>query len=60
VADVQAAEDGGASVYVEIDAENAGDFLSAVVPMDNSGSAVEVPALAGSGRVLVLLVLHGQ
>lgn len=60
VVDVQAAEDGGASVYVEIDAENAGDFLSAVVPMDNSGSAVEVPALAGSGRVLVLLVLHGQ
>lgn len=60
VADVQAAEDGGASVYVEIDAENAGDFLSAVAPMDNSGSPVEAPAVAGSGRVLVLLVLHGQ
>lgn len=60
VADVQAAGDGGASVYVEIDAENAGDFLSAVAPMDNSGSAVEVPAVAGSGRVLVLLVLHGE
>jgi len=58
VADVQAAGDGGANVYVEIAAENAGDFLSAVAPMDRSGGAVEVPEVTGSGQVLVLLALH--
>ena len=55
--DVQAAVDGGANIYVEIDAENAGDFLNAVVPMDASGRAVDVPDLAGGGRLLILLVL---
>ena len=57
VADVQAAVDGGANIYVEIDAENAGDFLNAVAPMDASGKAVDVPDLAGGGRLLILLVL---
>ena len=56
-ADVQAAVDGGTNVYVEIDAENAGDFLNAVAPMDASGKAVETPDLAGSGRLLILLAL---
>ena len=57
VADVQAAGDGAADVYVEIAAENAGDFLNAVAPMDASGRAVEVPEPTGSGRLLVLLAL---
>lgn len=57
-ADVQSVADGGANVYVEIDAENAGDFLNAVAPMDKSEKSIDVPALSGSGRVLVLLVLH--
>jgi hypothetical protein len=58
VADVQSVADGGANVYVEIDAENAADFLNAVAPMDKSEKPIDVPALAGSGRVLRLLVLH--
>ena len=57
-ADVQSVADGGANVYVEIDAENAGDFLNADAPMDKSEKPIDVPALSGSGRVLVLLVLH--
>jgi hypothetical protein len=60
VADVQAAVDGGANVYVEIDAENARDFLNAVAPLDASGKTVGTPELAGSGRLLVLLALTGQ
>ena len=58
VADVQSVADGGANVYVEIDAENAEDFLNAVASMDKSEKPIDVPAQAGSGRVLVLLVLH--
>ena len=58
VADVQAAGDGGANVYVEIAADNAGDFLNAVASMDASGRAVKAPELTGSGQVLVLLALH--
>jgi hypothetical protein len=60
VADVQAAVDGGVNVYVEIDAENAGDFLNAVAPMDASGKAVKAPDLTGGGRLLMLLVLTEQ
>lgn len=58
VADIQAAGDGGANVFVEIAAENAGDFLNAVAPINASGEAVKVPELTGSGRVLVLLALR--
>lgn len=58
VADIQAAGDGAANVYVEIAAENAGDFLNAVTPIDATGKAVEVPELTGGGRVLVLLALR--
>lgn len=58
VAQVQPAGEGRANVYVEIAADNAGDFMNAVSPMDASGKAVDVPALSGSGRVLVLLALH--
>jgi hypothetical protein len=59
VADVQSAGDSGANVYVEIAAENAGDFLNAVGAMDISGKGVEAPALTGKGQVLVLLALTG-
>lgn len=58
VADIQAAGDGAANVYVEIEAQNAGDFLNAVAPIDASGKAVDVPELAGGGHVLVLLALR--
>ena len=58
VADVQAAGDAGANVYVEIDAGNAVDFLKAVASMDQSGGAVDLPGLPGSGRLLVLLALR--
>jgi anti-sigma factor RsiW len=58
VADIQAAGDGRANVFVEIAAENAGDFLNAVAPINASGEAVKVPELTGSGRVLVLLALR--
>ncbi len=58
VADIQAAGDGGANVFVEIAAENAGDFLNAVAQIDASGEAADVPELTGGGRVLVLLALR--
>lgn len=58
VADIQAAGDGAANVYVEIEAENAGDFLNAVTPIDASGKAIDVPELGGGGHVLVLLALR--
>lgn len=58
VADIQAAGDGGANVFVEIATENAGDFLNAVAPIDVSGEAVDIPELTGGGRVLVLLALR--
>lgn len=59
-ADIQQMEDGGANVYVDIDADGAGDFLSAVAPMDASGQIGELPALTGEGRVLVLLSIIRQ
>jgi len=58
VADIQAAGDGGANVFVEIAAENAGDFLNAVAPIGASSEAADIPELTGSGRVLVLLALR--
>lgn len=57
-ADVQTLEDGGANVYVEIATEDAGDFLSAVMPMDASGEAWELPELTDKGTVLVLLTVN--
>lgn len=57
-ADVQTVGDGSANVYVDIAADNAGDFLSAVAAMDGSGRTADVPDLTGGGRVLVLLVIH--
>lgn len=58
VADIQAAGDGGANVFVEIAAENAGDFLNAVAPIGAFSEAADMPELTGSGRVLVLLALR--
>jgi len=58
VADIQAAGDGGANVFVEIAAENARDFLNAVAPIGASSEAADIPELTGSGRVLVLLALR--
>ena len=58
VADIQAAGNGGANVYVVIAAENASDFLNAVAPIDASPEAVDVPELTGNGRMLVLLALR--
>ena len=57
VADAQRREDGGANVYVELSGENAGDFLSAVLPMDEGDHDDALPELAGEGSVLVLLTV---
>lgn len=57
VADVQRVGDGGANLYVTIDAANAGDFLNAVVPMDESGTAIQAPDVSGEGAVLILITL---
>lgn len=58
VADIQAAGDDGANVFVEIASENAGDFLNAVALVGKSGEAADIPELSGNGRVLVLLALR--
>ena len=58
-ADVQTVTGGGANIYVALSADNAPDFLNAVVAMDVSGKDVETPALTGSGQLLVLLVVNG-
>ena len=57
-ADIQAAGDGKANVFVEIAAHNAGDFLNAVAPIDISEETADMPELTGNGRVLVLLALY--
>lgn len=56
-ADVQRLEDGGANVYVQIGAENAADFLGAVLKLDESQSAQALPEVAEEGAVLMLLVI---
>lgn len=58
VADIQAAGDGGANVFVEIAADNARDFLNAIASIDVSGKGIVLPELTGDGRMLVLLALR--
>ena len=58
-ADVQKLADGGANVYVEIDAANAGDFFNAIAPMDTSGQAWDLSGLSDAGSLLVLLEVNG-
>ena len=59
--ETQSVEGGDTNLYVEIDAQNAADFLSAVMPLDADGGA-EAPALqpSGSGSVLVLITVYGN
>ena len=57
-ADVQQLAEGGANVYVELPANNAADFLSAVLPLDVSGQARALPEFAGEGEVQLLLALR--
>ena len=57
VADVQPLEDGGANVYVEIQAASAPDFLAAVAKLDATQNPPELPSLTNKGTVLVLLVV---
>lgn len=56
--DVQSVEGGSANVYVELYGHNAADFLKAVVKLDASGNAPELPDLADEGSLLVLLVVN--
>lgn len=56
-ADVQSLADGSANVYIEIDADNAEDFLSAVLPMDLSDASAEPPELSDEGTLLLLLTV---
>ena len=52
----QRLEDGGANLYVSMDAANAADFLSAVAAMDLDGRAVEAPEQDG-GTVQILVTV---
>lgn len=58
-ADVQKLLDGGANVFVQIDAGNAGDFLNAIAPMDVSGQEWDLSGLPDSGEVQLLLTING-
>ena len=57
-ADVQQLAEGGANVYVELPANNAADFLSAVLPLDVSGQTRALPEFADEGEVQLLLALR--
>ena len=57
-ADEQRLQDGGANLYVTMDAANAADFLSAVAAMDLDGRAAEAPEQA-SGAIRILLTVTG-
>ena len=57
-ADVQPLEDGGANVYVELDAGSAAGFFEAVSKVDDSANPAQPPQLTDEGRVLVLLVIE--
>lgn len=56
-ADVQALAEGGANVYVEIESNNAKDFINAVAPLDTSGQTHALPDFSEAGTVLVLLAV---
>ena len=56
-ADVQTLQDGDANLFVELPAENAADFLNAVIPMDASGTPPELPELSAEGTELIMLTL---
>lgn len=56
-AEIQSLEDGGANAYVEIAAQYAADFISAIQPMHTGDEALEAPALSEEGTVLMLLAL---
>ena len=57
VANVQRLEDGSANIYVEIGAENAADFMSAVIPMGVSDEAPAIPEFPEAGTELMLVRL---
>lgn len=58
VADVQSSGSDAVNVYVELNALNAADFLSAVAALNASGMDIEAPRVTGSGQVLVLIVIQ--
>lgn len=57
-ADVQRLENGDANVYINISAENAGDFFSAVAPMGGGDPPAQVPSASGEGELMLLIQVH--
>ncbi|MBQ8111435.1 MAG: zf-HC2 domain-containing protein [Clostridia bacterium] len=59
-ADVQRLEDGGANVYVEVPASDAGEFLDALAPIGEISGERKLPDATEKGTVLVLLVVDSE
>ena len=59
-ADVRRLEDGGANVYLTLDAVNAADLIEAIAPLNVGGDALELP-LPADGQVLqIMLTVVGE
>lgn len=59
-ADVRRLEDGGANVYLTLDAVNAADLIEAIAPLNVGGDALELP-LPADGQVLqIMLTVIGE
>lgn len=59
-ADVRRLENGGASVYLTLDAANAPDFAGAIAPLSVDTQPLELPALADGERLQIILTIVGE
>ena len=59
-ADVRRLEDGGASVYLTLDAANAEDLIGAIAPLNVGEDALEVPVQADDQVLQLVLTVTGE
>ena len=59
-ADVRRLEDGGASVYLTLDAANAADLIGAIAPLNVGEDALEVPVQADDQVLQLVLTVTGE
>lgn len=54
-ADIQRLENGDANVYINMSAENTGDFFKAVAPMGGGDQPAQIPFASGEGELMLLI-----